>query len=226
MQSHGPPALNPPKQPRSRRTLERIVRAALDILEEEGPSGVTVQAVVARAGSSVGSFYARFGGKDDLLEYLGSRVWDEALGRWSEAVAARSWAEMDLAELIAGAVGLLFDVRRSRVEQLRSLDRMAGGTGAYDSFRAHLLQDLESLLLERRAEFRHESPELAVRLGLRAVLGVLDGELEGELEVEPGDEADPRDVLLRECRDLLLAYLVGGRSAGDPAQVDFFDVWG
>lgn len=216
-------ALNPPKQPRSRRTLERIVQAALDILEEEGPSGVTVQAVVARARSSVGSFYARFGGKDDLLEYLSSRVWDEVLERWNEAVAARSWSEMELAELVAGAVGLLFDVRRSRVEQLRSLDRMAGGTGAYDSFRAHLLRDLESLLLERKAEIRHESPELAVRLGLRAVLGVLDGGLE---EGQSG-EAEARDVLVRECRDLLMAYLVGGTgSAGDPGQVEFFDVWG
>ena len=65
----------PPKQTRSRRTLERIVQASLDILEREGPDGLTVQAIVERAGSSVGSFYARFGGKDDLLEYVGDRVW-------------------------------------------------------------------------------------------------------------------------------------------------------
>ena len=215
-------ALNPPKQPRSRRTLERIVKAALDILEEEGPSGVTVQAVVARARSSVGSFYARFRGKDDLLEYLGSRIWGEALERWNEAVAARSWAEMDLAELAAGASGLLFDVRRSRVAGLRAVDRMVEGTGAFEAFREHLLGDLESLLLERRDEIAHEAPERAVRLGLRAVLGVLDS----GMEPEGASEDEAREVLVRECSELLLSYLGGRPRGGDPARVDFFDVWG
>jgi AcrR family transcriptional regulator len=217
-------ALRPPKQPRSRRTLERIVGAALDILEEEGPEGVTVQAVVGRARSSVGSFYARFRGKDDLLEYLGSRVWDEALERWSEAVAARSWSDMGLAELVAGAVGLLFDARRSRVQQLRALDRMAGGTGAYEAFRDRLLGDLEALLLERRDEIAHATPELAVRLALRAILGVVDAGL-GSAE---SDEAASREILVAECRELVLAYLTGRpRGTAQGAEpVDFFDVWG
>jgi AcrR family transcriptional regulator len=217
-------ALNPPKQPRSRRTLERIVKAALDILQEEGPAGVTVQAVVGRARSSVGSFYARFGGKDDLLAYLGSRVWDEALERWNEAVAARSWGQMELDELVGGAVALLFDVRRPRVQQLRALDRMTGGTGAHEAFLAHLLRDLERLLLERRTEIVHRRPELAVRLGLRAVLGVVDA---GSDTME-ADEPESREILVEECRALLLAYLTGrpGEDGPDGKQVDFFDVWG
>jgi hypothetical protein len=100
---------------------------------------------------------------------------------------------------------------------------MAGGTGAYDAFRRHLLQDLESLLLERSAAITHADPQLAVRLGLKAVLGVLDGE--GEMEA--ADEPDSREILERECRELLLAYLVGGgRGAGEGGQVEFFDVWG
>lgn len=214
-------ALNPPKQPRSRRTLERIVKAALDILEEEGPSGVTVQAVVARAHSSVGSFYARFGGKDDLLGYLGTRVWEEALERWDASMAARSWSEMGLEDLVGGTVGLLYDVRRSRAEQLRALDRMTGGASAYDSFRDHLLRDLESLLLERREAIVHPAPELASRLGLRAVLGLMEGEVEAE------GEDDERELIVREGRALLLGYLTGGAPpTGDPAQVEFFDVWG
>ncbi|MGD8279645.1 MAG: helix-turn-helix domain-containing protein, partial [Gemmatimonadota bacterium] len=65
--------------------------AALELLERDGPDGVTVQGVVQRADSSVGSFYARFGGKDDLLHYLAERVWDEALERWNAALEARAW---------------------------------------------------------------------------------------------------------------------------------------
>ena len=64
--------LNAPKQSRSRQTLERIVQAALEILEGQGYAALTVKAVVERANSSVGSFYARFSGKEDLVDYLGT----------------------------------------------------------------------------------------------------------------------------------------------------------
>lgn len=83
-------------------------------------------------------------------------------------------------------------MRRSRVDQLRSLDRMAGGTGAYDSFRARVLQDVESLLLEREANITHPDPPLAVKLGLTAVLGVVDAAFE-----QGGDETASRDTLVR-----------------------------
>lgn len=219
--------LNPPKQPRSRRTLERIVAAALELLEQEGPDGVTVQGVVQRADSSVGSFYARFGGKDDLLHYLAERVWDEALERWNAAVEARAWSEMSLAEITEGAVGLLIDVRRSRAGHLQQLDRLVGGGDAYDRFRGRLVESLEGLLLDRADEMSHPEPELAVRLGLSAVLGVVDAGL-GIAEAAGNGEAPatPRDILSRECTELLLAYLTGGTTNRGDEGVEFFDVWG
>lgn len=212
--------LNPPKQARSRRTLQRIVTAAREILEQDGPEHVTVQAVVKHAGASVGSFYARFRGKDDLLDHLGERIWDDVLSRWEHAVASKSWSDMDLAAIASGAVGLLYDVRRSRVGPLRALDRRAGGGEAFDNFRGHLLQGLESLLLERSQEIEHQNPELAVRIGLRAVLGAIDADL-----ADGPDDDLTRDVLLEECTDLLMAYLADSMR-GRRAQVDFFDVWG
>ena len=102
--------LNPPKQSRSRRTLEHIVQAALEILEEQGYTALTVQSVVDRANSSVGSFYARFSGKEDLLDYLGERVWDQALERWDGAVKARDWSEIDLQHIAESSMGLLVDI--------------------------------------------------------------------------------------------------------------------
>lgn len=213
--------LNPPRQSRSRRTLERIAQASLDILATEGPAGLTVQAVVEKAGSSVGSFYARFGGKDDLLDYLGERVWSEALERWNEALVSRAWSDLDFPELVEGSVRLLVDAQRHRSVYLSAIDEASGRrTGAFENFRGHLLTGLSDLLLRRRDEIVHESPEIAVRLGLRSVLGVIDGELSAS-----GAGLD-RETLVRECRALLLAYL-GGRPDTPPrGEVDFFDVWG
>ena len=76
-----------PKQHRSRRTLQRIARAALELIAQNGVEGTTVGAIVRRAGSSVGSFYARFDGKSDLLLYLDEHIWETVEQQWSEALA-------------------------------------------------------------------------------------------------------------------------------------------
>ena len=211
----------PPLQYRSRRTLERIVRASLDILDTEGAQGLTVQAIVDRADSSVGSFYARFDGKADLIEYLGARVWDEALDRWNEALASRDWSGLDLGQMAEGSIQLLVDAYRSRATFLRSLDEVAGaGDRAWEAFRDELVRGISGLLLERAAEIDHARPELAVRLGLFAVLGVLSAvDLEDE-------EALPRATLIVEVRDLLMSYLCPtAPSPQDAEGVDFFHIW-
>lgn len=217
------PHLNPPKQARSKRTLERIVRASLDILDEEGPDGLTVQAIVARAGSSVGSFYARFSGKDELLEYLGERVWREAAERWDEALSAQDWAGLEFQELAEGAVRLLGEVGRSRASYLRALEGAPRTRDdAYDAFRAHILHDIEVLLLQHADAMEHPDPIGATRLGLHAVLAVLDAPAPLD---HPGLPPARR---AQEATGLLLSYLTAGRlgtPSGDEG-VDFFDIWG
>ena len=121
-----PAQINPPKQSRSQRTLERIVAASLELLATEGPSGLTVHKVVDKADSSIGSFYARFKGKEDLLDYLGERVWTEALERWNEALVSRDWSELSLEEMVEGSVVLLIDAQRSRSAYLKALDWASG----------------------------------------------------------------------------------------------------
>lgn len=200
--------VNPPQQARSRRTLERLVRAALALLDEQGPDGLTVQAVVARANSSVGSFYARFKGKEELLEYLEERVWDEARERWQTQLAERDWSSLSLEDVARGSARLLASTHRSRVSFLKSLDRMgAGGGEGYASFRRFVLQALAKLLMEHRHRIRREDPEGAVRLALAALSGI----------VETGDpetgEPFADEVTVREGSALVLTYLTGEAGA-------------
>ncbi len=212
--------IRPPKQSRSRRTLDRIVEASLELLATEGLAGLTVHKVVAKANSSVGSFYARFDGKEDLLDFLGERVWSEALERWEQALATRDWSDFELSDVIQGAVGLLIDAQRSRSAYLKALDWASGRqSDAYEAFRSELLRGLRQLILLHRNEIAHPDPELAVRLGLRAVLGVVDSEFRATRD------RLSRDVLIEECRSLLLGYLTGESGEGE-TNVEFFDVWG
>src|SRR4051812_31598135 len=72
--------LPPAQQARSRLTQQRILEAGTALLEEGGTEALTVAAVAARAGVSVGSVYRRFGGKDrpiaalqhDLIDQFGA----------------------------------------------------------------------------------------------------------------------------------------------------------
>lgn len=217
-----PAHVNPPKQGRSQRTLERIVAASLELLATEGPAGLTVHAVVEKAESSVGSFYARFNGKDDLLDYLGERVWADAAARWNEALVSRNWAALTLPQIAEGSVVLLIDAQRSRSVYLKALDWATGRhTDAYETFRSELLLGLSEILLVHADSIDHHDPQLAVRLGLRAILGVVDAEsraIEGRLS---------RDELVEECCALLIGYLMGRDGfSSTSAGVEYFDVWG
>ena len=216
--------LNPPKQSRSRQTLERIVQAALEILEEQGHKALTVQTVVDRAHSSVGSFYARFSGKEDLLDYLGERLWDEALERWGGAIRSRNWSEIDLQDIAESSVSLLVEIGVSRAVYLRALDRAQGMNGvAYNRFRDRVLGDVAEILLTCRGEISHPEPDLAVRLGLLAAEGMIQGD-----QAALGGPV-PREVVAGEAANILLHYLTAGsppRAPVEPSEkVDFFDIW-
>ncbi len=213
--------VNPPKQARSRKTLERIAKASLAILDEEGPEALTVQAIVDRAGSSVGSFYARFQGKDDLLDYLGSRAWSEAAERWDQVLASRDWSDLALAQLIDGSVALLADAARSRGAYLKGLNHAGATDDPFARFQNHVLAGLADVLLGRRDEIEHGNPQLAVRLGLTAVVGLLDAAGTSRLEAVSALE------LRTEAGRLLRAYLQPGQTSDSaPGSVDFFDIWG
>jgi AcrR family transcriptional regulator len=57
-------------------TADSWIEAALAALLEEGPDAVAVQPLARRIGTTKGSFYWHFGGRDELLE--------SALDRWYE----------------------------------------------------------------------------------------------------------------------------------------------
>ena len=216
--------LNPPKQSRSRQTLERIVQAALEILGEQGHKALTVQTVVDRADSSVGSFYARFSGKEDLLDYLGERLWDEALERWDSAIRSRNWSEIDLQDIAESSVSLLVEIGVSRAAYLRALDQAQGMNGvAYNRFRDRVLGDVAEILLTCQGEISHPEPDLAVRLGLLAAEGMIQGD-----QAALGGPA-PREVVAGEAANILLHYLTAGSPPRAPVEtsekVDFFDIW-
>ena len=209
--------LRQPKQSRSRRTLQRITQAALELIAEKGVEGTTISAIVRRAGSSVGSFYARFEGKDDLLVYLDERIWESAEERWNEATEG-SWGDQAVPEVVGGLAKLYAELELVHRAARDALAQALRGPGAGPSeaavrFKAKVLESSRRLLLDRSAAISHPSPDLAVETTCRSLEACA-------LSLDPAVMADLCAALVR--------HLTGDHPSAPPSgeDVEFFDVWG
>ena len=205
-----------PKQHRSRRTLQRIARAALELIAQNGVEGTTVGAIARRAGSSVGSFYARFDGKSDLLLYLDERIWDTVEQQWSEALA-EGLTDRPIDQLVRGLAGLYADLDLVHRGARDAIGRAVRGLGAGPSdaalrIRARVREDSQRLLLSKRDVIVHSDAALAVETVCRTL------ETSASL-FEP--------VFLEDLCAALVLHLVGYRdsSQSSGASVEFFDIW-
>jgi AcrR family transcriptional regulator len=81
-----------------RTSLDAIVRAGRDLLESEGPAGLTMQAVASRVGVRAPSLYKRVRSRDDLVRLVAEAGVAE-LGDRLAAVAGSGDAREDLRAL-------------------------------------------------------------------------------------------------------------------------------
>ena len=212
----GEAAARLPKQHRSRRTLQRISRAALELIAQNGVEGTTVGAISRRAGSSVGSFYARFDGKSDLLRYLDEHIWETVEQQWSEALAD-GLMDRPIDELVRGLARLYADLDLVHRGARNAIGRALRGPGAGPSdvalrIRARVREDSQRLLLAKREAIVHSDAALAVETVCRTL------ETSASL-LEP--------VFLEDLCAALVSHLVGDRdsSQSSGARVEFFDIW-
>jgi AcrR family transcriptional regulator len=209
----------------------------MEILVEGGTEGLTVEAVVKRAGVSVGSFYARFSGKDELNRYIRAWAWSEARQEWDTALEAKVWGRLPLSSVIDGVVSLLLATFREDRLRRSVLGREMTGdpeTAAQIlAFHRHILATVTPILLDCGKETLPPDPEEAIHFGYRCVTGAIREFLElAEAEALSGADADrtlQEEDLSQRLSLLWLRYLTGGaQEETEPpeGEVDFFDPWG
>jgi len=79
-----------PRQPRSEATVEAILEAAFQLLEQGGVEALTTNHIAERAGVSVGTLYQYFQGKRAILAALAQRRAAAARDRIAQIVIASS----------------------------------------------------------------------------------------------------------------------------------------
>jgi AcrR family transcriptional regulator len=199
-----------PQQDRSKRTLERLLDAAEQIIRTEGAAALTVPAVARAAQSSVGSFYARFPDKDALLRTLHERACEQTILTVEAALDPARWEGVPTAALVRTFVGFAVQLFAERRPMMLAFTTELGADAGFMERRARtaaaIARALEGLLLPRQREIHHPHPERAVEMSLRMVTGVL--EQRNALEAGGSAEVAVRDdVLVEELTRAVLAYL-------------------
>ena len=207
-----PDLLRPPQQTRSRESLDRVLQAGQELLEERGWDGFTVQEVSKRAKVSVGSIYARAPNKDALILAVYDRSVEQIAADNAAALTDdEAWERMTTSELIVGAVRevghqmLRHERILSRIMNRAPVDPVIKERGDVQIRR--LGERFEDLLRRRQSEFRHPDPALAIEVSFRMVFAAISRRVQYGMDFgAPGHVED--EQLFDEMGRAVAAYLL------------------
>lgn len=165
MVSRGSLVYKPPRQRRSRESLEKILDAAESLIRERGFDDMTIADVVQRSESSVGSLYARFSNKLGLLKGVQlryhTRVQDDIFAAFSDG---HSRAE-SLEEAVSRIVRVLCAHVLNEPELFRAFVLQAvfdpGVRAQGERTNSQRRDKVVEVLLSHRSEICHPDPALA-----------------------------------------------------------------
>jgi len=224
-----PPSLHPrrtPRQPRSRQTEERILRAFGELLAESRFEEVSVQQVAGRAGVSVGGFYARFASKDDLLLHaMYAGYVRDALEEADRLLHPSRWEGTGAAPIAEAYFRMMLRVARDHRQVLREIVHRTRAdpdtvreNSAWAAFRRGVHEPFQRLLEERIGEVDHPDPRFALGFAFSACSSALrEAVLFGHMQPSMGDvdeETMARELARMFCRFLGIPFPAA--SAGAP----------
>lgn len=202
-----------PQQARSQATLERLLDAAEHLIETRGVSGLTISAIVKRARSSVGAFYARFGDKESLLRCLFERFYEQAQATAGAALDPARWGQASLREILETTVAFTAQTFRERRQLIAAIETAAAGDRELlvptQALGDGIVERLIELAEHRGEVFAHPAPERAVRLCVWMVLSALGSwSLAG---ADPGAPPGDPQRFAAEVTDMMVRHLFSSR---------------
>lgn len=183
-----------------RGTRERLLEAALRVLEAEGSQAVKARRVTAEIGASTMAVYTHFGGMPELVDAMIR----EGLGRFAAHVRSRPPIEEPLADLFSGGLaygefalanprlyGLVFGLAEAtRVPDASASFATEEGVDALSV----LLESVERVI--EAGEIREQDPRAAATQILSVTHGYLMLLIGGFVEEELRDQMAPMAINL------------------------------
>jgi AcrR family transcriptional regulator len=199
---------------RSRESLQKLLRAATEVLGQHGVEGTTIPRIAKHAGLTPGSVYRRFHDKEALLEtaILGMM---ERTGENVRALTPEMAREIPLPVFADQIINSLVVGYRARAPLLRAM-RQFVHSRAHTPFwkkasrlEIQTYEQLISLFLTHHERIKHPDPRIAVSTGLMMVIStvfelvVLHQDMTAWKELLPKDD----QALKRELTRAFLSYL-------------------
>lgn len=207
--------VSPPRQARSRRTLEKILAALEELLEDRPFEDITVREIVRRSGTSTGSFYARFPTRETLLPALYDR-YDASLRELAgqrfgppEGAALREATLEDVVRVLARRVLARHRERKwlMRAVALHARQHPELIPDEQRRRRMDLHREWRDLLLRHRDRMSHPDPEAAVAFGLFMIVTACREKVVFDRSPHASSFELSDDRLVEEMVVALLAYL-------------------
>jgi AcrR family transcriptional regulator len=158
--------LRRPRQARSEASLERLLAAAEAILDEKSFAEARLDEIAARAGLTVGAFYARFPGKEALLRALEERMVARMMAIAEGSRDAIASPTASLGVLVNQALRAAAHFYRQNRGLLREITRRARTDsalrGRLERANRRSLGAFVPALLGHRASISHPHPETAI----------------------------------------------------------------
>lgn len=207
-----------PKQQRSRRSFERAIEAAIELLVERRSDAFTLAEVAKKANVSTGSIYGRVDSKEDLIraaqQFVMERVIDDQRKVFSQE---QRDVDTSLPEAVSLTVSLLADLLRRHAATLAPF--MIIGNHDEEIARlgkagfGHLVKVFCDRLLEHQDEIAQPEPRRAVEWSFTVAYSVLARWLGLGSEPEAAGEGDWEQIL-GDLSEMITAFLTSrGRSA-------------
>lgn len=200
---------HPAKQERSQRNLERILRAAENVLGRDGWEAFTMKAVAEEADASVGGIYRRFVNKEQLLRAIKDNVLNRADAMHRTIAAYRA---SDLADAVQHYVRYRIEALTGYADILKKiLDAQQGDVVMHNRGRQSVqvgLRTFRSMVAPFRSEIRHADPELAVELAFYVFNATILRKVQGYPSETLFEHLD-WNLLQDELSQVILRYLRG-----------------
>lgn len=164
-----------PQQERSRESLQKLLKAATEVLGQHGVEGATIPRIASHAGLTPGSVYRRFRDKDALLEtaLLGLL---ELQARNSRTLTPEMAREIPLRVFADQIINSIVVSYRARAPLIRAMRQFVVGKRHTPFWREATRLEIQSyehlveLFLTHSDRINHPDPRSAVATGLMMVI--------------------------------------------------------
>jgi AcrR family transcriptional regulator len=176
-----------PQQARSRQSLNKLLKAAVEVLGQQGVAGTTIPRIAAHAGLTPGAVYRRFRNKDVLLETAILRILEDQHKFLAVSLTVEAAAEIPfptLAEQVINSLVVSYRANAILLRAVRQFLQEKEGSHFWKKASKLEMRTFEYLvgIFVTSGEIEHADPRAAAALALVMLIGTL-----WEVVVNPGD---------------------------------------